>query len=99
MDVPRENHAPLARLRAPPNGWLSVTRLIGLGLVALCIFIALRLHASVLAGARHPPSLSEMLLSLAAVLTGMSGALATIIGPALFHSHPRLHRSGPPDRI
>jgi hypothetical protein len=86
MDAPRENHVPAARMRAPPSARLSVTRVIGLGLIVLCIFVALRLHASVIAGGRHPPSPSEMLLSLVTVLAGMDGALATIIGPALFRS-------------
>jgi hypothetical protein len=95
MDVPREKHAPAARLRAAPNVRLSVARVVGLGLVAICIFAVLRLHASVLAGARHPPSPSEMLLSLVAVATGISGALATVVGPALFRSHSRAPRSGP----
>ncbi len=89
MDIPREKHAPPTRVRARPNARLSATRIIGLGLIVLCIFAMLRLHASVAAAARHSPSLSEMLLSLVAVLAGMGGALATIIGPALFHSHSR----------
>jgi hypothetical protein len=94
MDAPVETTVPIARGRAPPRAPSSVTRAVGLGLLGICAFAMLRLRISVAVLPRHPPSLAEMLLSLTAVLTGMGGAMAAFIGPALFRSHPRPPRGG-----
>ncbi|HEX4737109.1 MAG TPA: hypothetical protein VH331_06070 [Allosphingosinicella sp.] len=96
MDAPISNkRAAAARERAPPTAWASATRLAGVGLLVVCAWAVLRLHASVTTMPRHPPSLAEMLLSFVTVLTGLGGAMASFIGPDLFRSQPRPPRAGP----
>jgi hypothetical protein len=68
------------------------TRLCGIGLLAVCALAIARLHAVVTTPPRHPPSGAEMILSLVVVLTALTGALASLIGPALFETHPRRSR-------
>ncbi|HEX5184891.1 MAG TPA: hypothetical protein VFW19_17265 [Allosphingosinicella sp.] len=71
------------------------TRLTGIGLLAICAFAAARLHALATAAPRHPPSVAEMVLSLAAILTGLAGSLAAIVGHAFFEPIPWPRRSRP----
>jgi hypothetical protein len=63
------------------------TRLCGLALLLVC---AVSLHferALVIQPPRHQPSVLEMLLSLAAVLSGVAGAMCAAIGHALFEPY------------
>lgn len=62
-------------------------RLCGLGLLATGFVAVLLLHGLVLAGADHPPTPVEMLLSLVAVLSCVGGAATVAMGPALFRPY------------
>lgn len=63
------------------------TRLVGLLLLLACTLSVSALCGQVRAGPSHPPTVLEMLLSLLAVLTGCAGAMATVIGTALFEPY------------
>jgi hypothetical protein len=68
-------------------------RLSGLVLLGLCGLALLRLHRLATTLPLHQPSLVEMLLSLAALLAGVSGAALLFEGAALFRPLDRRRRS------
>jgi heme A synthase len=70
-------------------------RLFGGFLVVLCALAIVRLRDLVMALPRHQPTLAEMLLSLAAVVAGIGGALLIREGRALFEDHPWPPRADP----
>ena len=72
------------RRRALAEPSLSPTRAAGAALLAASAVALLRLHFLVLDLPRHQPTPAEMLLSLAAVLSGFNGTLAAIVGGDLF---------------
>lgn len=61
-------------------------RLLGAGLVALCMLAMQRLAALVHLPPRHDPSAAELGLSLAAALAGIAGAALLLVGPPLFRA-------------
>ncbi len=63
------------------------TRICGLLLLAISALAVHQLHALVLAAPQHPATLTELLLSLVAILAGMSGAAVTAVGPTLFRTY------------
>lgn len=76
-----------ARIGGPvalPKHSLPLTRMAGVGSLAGCAAALIRLHTLVTTLPRHQPSAGEMLLSLLAVLSGISGAPAVIIGGDIF---------------
>ncbi len=86
---------PISELDFRHDRWLdlfdlhiSQVRVVGLGLIGVGLFAFYRLHGLAAIAPHHEPTVAEMLLSLVAVLTGMSGALAAIVGPALFEPYP-----------
>ena len=72
-----------------------MVRFCGTGLLGVCLFALYRLHGLVLILPRHHPTLAEMLLSFTVVVTGIGGAMATVIGPALFQPYPWPPRGRP----
>jgi len=63
------------------------TRLCGLLLLAISALAVHQLHALVLAPPHHPATAGELLLSLIAILAGMTGTAVTVTGPALFRTY------------
>jgi hypothetical protein len=63
-------------------------RFLGAALIALGALAILRLHGLVTALPRRQPTLAEMLLSLAAILAGVGGALMLREGRSLFEDQP-----------
>lgn len=62
-------------------------RLQGAALLAICVFAFLRIYALAHTLPRHEPGLTELLLALVVVLTGVAGAAMTMVGPALFRPY------------
>ncbi len=62
-------------------------RICGLLLLAISAFAVHQLNALVRALPRHPATLAELLLSLVAILAGMSGTAVLAVGPALFRTY------------
>ena len=64
-----------------------IVRLEGAFLLALAALALQRIHLLVHAAPMHPPSALELLLGLAAVVSGAFGAAFVLVGPALFRPY------------
>jgi hypothetical protein len=63
------------------------TRLEGVALLALCVFVLHRIYLLVHSIPHHDATPTELALGLIAVLTGVAGAAMLGVGPALFRTH------------
>ncbi|MGE5721468.1 MAG: hypothetical protein ACM3YM_03325 [Sphingomonadales bacterium] len=66
---------------------LPIVRLAGLTLLAIAGLSLFYLHGLVTAPPMHEGTIGELLLSLIAVVAGMSGSAMLVIGPALFRPY------------
>ena len=62
------------------------TRLYGLLLLAICVAAVHQLQVLVMVPPTHPVTAAELLLSLIAILAGMTGTAVAAVGPALFRT-------------